>query len=351
MGSSGDEIAFEVLDRRIILQESLHAVLFLFQPVHLESNLKQEKATVLMFIYGGGFTEGASSVAFYDGMELVANNKDVIAVENDSVEISSAAAVQEKEEHSKTTTQHIDEVSDPFLHKGNPSKSQFNVYVVDKEWTKTLWLAFWVPWKLHLYPIVHYAAFVVSWSASCFLTVNLTQSQALTAPPYNWSSQAVGFTNFALLAATKKNGGVREPEMRLPTMIPYVLIAILGNFMIAYGYEHQWDWRVIVIVGYTCAGIQVAALPTIASTYVVDSYKPAVGSILVAITVNKNLWGYGFSKFITPWTESAGYLPAIMTNMCLTVFWCSFGFLFYFAGKNYFRKWTAKSSIWNLESH
>lgn len=95
------------------------------------------------------------------------------------------------------------------------------------------------------------------------MTVNLTQSQALAAPPYNWSSQAVGFTNFATLAgiiiglatsgplsdwisirATKKNGGIREPEMRLPTMIPYVIIAVLGNFMVAFGYQYHWDWRV-----------------------------------------------------------------------------------------------------------
>lgn len=42
------------------------------------ANKQHEKATVLMFIYGGGFTEGASSVAFYDGTPLVAKNKDVI---------------------------------------------------------------------------------------------------------------------------------------------------------------------------------------------------------------------------------------------------------------------------------
>lgn len=209
--------------------------------------------------------------------------------------------------------------------------------------------------------------------------------------PYNWSSQAVGFTNFATLAGIiiglATSGPLSDwismratkPEMRLPTMIPYVIIAVLGNFTVAFGYQYHWDWQVcselyithpgsrhlsfyqskytnkyscwvIVIVGYTCAGIQVAALPATASTYAVDSYKPVVGSIFVAITVNKNLWGYGFSKFITPWTESAGYLPAIMTNMCLTVLWCSFGFLFYFAGKNYFRKWTANSSIWTLDS-
>jgi hypothetical protein len=61
-----------------------------------------------------------------------------------------------------------------------------------------------------------------------------------------------------------------------------------------------------VLIGFTCAGIQVAALPGIVSTYAVDSYKPVAGSLFVAITVNKNVWGYGFGKFITPWSMEAG---------------------------------------------
>ncbi|KAF7714038.1 Uncharacterized protein PECH_004967 [Penicillium ucsense] len=255
---------------------------------------------------------------------------------------------------------------DPYLYKGSPSKSQFHIYQPNSKWARSLLFAFWTPWRLLAFPIVEYAAFVVSWSASCLLTANLTQSQAFGAPPYNWSSQSIGFTNFASLAgamiglltngplsdwismrATKKNGGIREPEMRLPALIPYLIIAIIGNFIIAFGYEYHWDWRIIVIIGYTCAGMQVTALPAIASTYAVDSYKPVVGSVFVAITVNKNVWGYGFSKFITPWTEESGYIPCIMLNMCLTVLWVSFGVVLYFWGKHC-RKWTAKSSIWKL---
>lgn len=98
-------------------------------------------------------------------------------------------------------------------------------------------LAFWTPWKLFAFPIVEFAAFVVSWSCSSFLTINLTQSQNFAAPPYNLDSQTVGFMNFAILIgagiglatagplsdwisarATKNNGGIREPEMRLPAM-------------------------------------------------------------------------------------------------------------------------------------
>ena len=162
-------------------------------------------------------------------------------------------------ESSKNEVEPVDE----WLHRGSPEKSQFRFWKLSPSPVKTMAITFWIPWKLHFFPIVEFAAFVVSWSASVYLTVNLTQSQVFAAPPYNWSTQSIGFTNFAVfigaliglatngplsdwisMRATRKNNGVREPEMRLPAMIPYVLIAILGNFIVAFGYQHSWDWRV-----------------------------------------------------------------------------------------------------------
>lgn len=152
---------------------------------------------------------------------------------------------------------------DPYLGKGYPSKSQFGLYTPNPHALKSVILDIWIPWKLFAFPIIEFAAFVVSWSASSFLTLNLTQSEVFAAPPYNFSPVAVGFTNFAVLVGgliglvtagplsdsismklTRRNRGIREPEMRLPTMIPYVLIMILGNFVVAFGYEHQWNWKV-----------------------------------------------------------------------------------------------------------
>jgi hypothetical protein len=43
---------------------------------------------------------------------------------------------------------------------------------------------------------------------------------------------------------TKRNRGIREPEMRLLAMIPYVIIMIIGNVVVAVGYERAWDWKV-----------------------------------------------------------------------------------------------------------
>lgn len=126
---------------------------------------------------------------------------------------------------------------DPYLGKGSPSKAQWGLYTPSKHVFKDLLLDVWIPWKLFAFPIVEFAAFVVSWSCSSFLTLNLTQSQNFAAPPYLYSPQSIGFMNFAILVgamiglatagrfsdwvsarATAKNRGIREPEMRLPAM-------------------------------------------------------------------------------------------------------------------------------------
>jgi MFS family permease len=226
-----------------------------------------------------------------------------------------------------TTSNEIAQVEtnarDPWLGKGGPSKKQWGLYTPNPNPIRAIFLDLWIPWKLFAFPIVELAAFVVSWSCSSFLTLNLTQTQAFAPPPYNFSTEQIGFTNFAILVGamiglftagplsdwiaarmTRRNRGIREPEMRLLAMIPYVIIMYFGNIIVSVGYQNKWPWQAIVIIGYTCAGIQVAAIPGIVSTYAVDSYKPVAGSLFVAITVNKNVWGYGFSKFITVCTRA-----------------------------------------------
>jgi MFS family permease len=255
---------------------------------------------------------------------------------------------------------------DPWLGRGGPMKSQWALYQPNAHPFKNILMDLWIPWKLFAFPIVEFAAFVVSWTCSSFLTINLTQAQNFAAPPYNFNSQSIGFMNFSILVGamiglftagpfsdwtaaklTQRNGGIREPEMRLPAMIPYVIIMLIGNVVVSVGYDRKWPWEVIVLIGYSFAGIQVAALPAMASTYAIDSYRPIAGSLMVSVTVNKNVWGYGFSKFITPWSIKSGFVPPIMTNAALITFWCLFGILFYYKGKT-FRRWTKDSSVHSL---
>lgn len=184
---------------------------------------------------------------------------------------------------------------------GKPSKKQFKPWA---ELQGSPLREIWMPIYLHSFPIVEFSAFVVSFSASGFLIANLTQQQVFAAPPYNFSPQSVGLTNLALFAGaivglltsgplsdwiadylTKRNRGIREAEMRLVAMIPYTFVMIIGCTVVGVGYERQWPWQAIIFVGYVCLGMQVTSLPSIASTYAVDCYKPATGSVFVTITM------------------------------------------------------------------
>ncbi|OJJ52757.1 hypothetical protein ASPSYDRAFT_95125 [Aspergillus sydowii CBS 593.65] len=278
--------------------------------------------------------------------------------------------VVELEEHievaspEKATTVGNTADADSWLGKGYPSKKQFKLWHRDNNvGFRSLLIYVLTPLELLIYPIPCIASFVLSWTSNSMLILLLTQSQAFAGPPYNLGSRTIGLFNVAILIgtfiglatngpfsdwvcmkATKRNRGIREPEMRLPAMIPYLVIYIIGNFVVAFGYQYKWSWKIIVIIGYGCAGIQVATLPSIISTYAVDSYKPVAGMLFVTITINKNLWAYGLTKFITRWSEDSGFVIPIMMNMAMALFFCSLTIVFYFKGKT-FRKWTANSKV------
>ena len=81
---------------------------------------------------------------------------------------------------------------DPWLNRGGPSKKQWGLFTPNPTPVKSIILDLWIPWKLFAFPIVEFASFVVSWSCSSFLTLNLTQTQAFAAPPYLWTTQSIG---------------------------------------------------------------------------------------------------------------------------------------------------------------
>lgn len=96
------------------------------------------------------------------------------------------------EKHSDNNMERTVTADDPYLRKGGPSRSQFLPFQKPRNLFRTLVIALYLPWLLLLYPIVEFAAFVVSWTASMFLMTNITQSQAFAAPPWNFSSQTIG---------------------------------------------------------------------------------------------------------------------------------------------------------------
>ncbi|PMD31027.1 hypothetical protein L207DRAFT_537451 [Hyaloscypha variabilis F] len=230
-------------------------------------------------------------------------------------------------------------LTDAYLGRGRPNLSQFNPFQpLDRVAFQTVLRHILTPVQLFFYPIVFWAAMSMGAAANALLAVNITQSQGLAAPPYNFTPGQVGFANFALvaggvigllvagpwsdwviMATTKKNNGIREAEMRLPALYPFIFAALIGLVVIGVGYDKHWPWEVIVVLGFGLVGLQVVSIPTIAITYAIDCYTPVAGQIMVISTVCKNTFGFGQTYYYNNWATASGFTPPFMMIMALTV--------------------------------
>ncbi|CAG9942530.1 unnamed protein product [Clonostachys rosea f. rosea IK726] len=256
-------------------------------------------------------------------------------------------------------------IRDECVGKGRPSRAQFNLFQpIDRLALKHVIRHFLTPLQIFFFPIIFWASMSMGCAANALLAVNLLQSQALAAPPYNFTPAQVGYANFALVAggiiglgvagpwsdwisqkATKRNGGIREPEMRLISLTPFIAAALVGLVAFGVGVQDKWPWPAVVVVGFGLVGVQVVAIPTIVITYAIDSYKPVTGEIMVIATVCKNTFGFGMTYFMNDWAASNGFIQPTMLLMAMTVGITLLGMVvFIFFGKK-FRYWTKDARI------
>lgn len=71
---------------------------------------------------------------------------------------------------------------------------------------------------------------------------------------------------------TRKNDGIREPEMRLPTCFIAAVFLFFGTLIAGLCYDHKTHWAgPIVGFGVLSVGTQMGA--TLAMTYALDCHK------------------------------------------------------------------------------
>lgn len=252
-----------------------------------------------------------------------------------------------------------------MLGRGKPGRRQWQL--VQRPFpgvVNSLARDFITPVYILSFPIVFWVTTVVGGAANTLLAMNLTQSPVFAGPPHNFSPGSVGLVNIAFIVGglfgmstagafsdwvakklTKRNGDIREPEMRILAMIPYFFIMVIGCVVVALGYRYGWRWEVIVLLGYTFIGIQVVALPTIAVAYAVDCYKPISGEILVICTVFKNTFGFGMSWWVPELTPTQSVLVLFACNAAA----CLCGVPIYFWGKQ-LRRYTRNSKVHGMEN-
>ncbi|KAF7969548.1 hypothetical protein HWV62_26951 [Athelia sp. TMB] len=184
------------------------------------------------------------------------------------------------------------------------------------------------PFGAILLPAVAWATMVFSVTVGFLVAITSNFGVALGDAPYNFNTLQLGLCFIsagigALLAApmggwlgdkittiaTRKNGGIREPEMRLPAIIPHIIIAPFALVLYGVGIEHGLHW-ICPAFAFALFNLSTVAATNIAMMYAIEVYKPIAGEIVVAVVGLKGVIGFGLSFGTNLWVDSQGYQNA-----------------------------------------
>lgn len=108
---------------------------------------------------------------------------------------------------------------------------------------------------------------------------------------------------------TKRNGGIREPEMRLPAVMISAITAPLALILYGVGIQYKLHW-ICPTIGLGLLNFSITQANTICIVYVIDSYRPVAGEITLAVTGFKALFAFFLSFETNPWINLSGYQDA-----------------------------------------
>ncbi|CRG88992.1 putative transporter mfc1 [Talaromyces islandicus] len=131
---------------------------------------------------------------------------------------------------------------------------------------------------------------------------------------------------------TKRNGGIREPEMRLPSIVIGGVCAPVALILYGVGINNQLHWMVPT-VGLGLLNFAIVQATNVAMVYVIDCYRPAVGEATVSILSFKAAFGFLLSFYTNPWIDLEGYSRAFGEMACISGIMIALSALFYYWGK------------------
>lgn len=170
------------------------------------------------------------------------------------------------------------------------------------------------PFTLVTYPAIMWAGIVYGVQIMWLSLLATTQSLIFAAPPYNFSIQAVGDTNFSAFIGgcfgmlwggamsdwftqkmARRNKGIMEPEFRLWTMAIPAVINMAGLLMYGVGAANGEHWIVSAGFGTAFIAFGIGSGGAIAITYAIDCYPEIASESLVLMLFVRNLLGCGFT--------------------------------------------------------
>jgi len=115
-----------------------------------------------------------------------------------------------------------------------------------------------------------------------------------------------------------KNGGVGEPEFRLPSMVPASILLPIGLFLSGWSAQHHLPW-IATDIGMACIGAGTIISFQAIQTYIIDSFTLHAASALAATSCLRSLAGFGFPLFAPAMYAKLGYGKGDTILACLAI--------------------------------
>ncbi|RDW68278.1 hypothetical protein BP5796_08935 [Coleophoma crateriformis] len=218
------------------------------------------------------------------------------------------------------------------------------------------------PFILVTYPTILWSSVIYGLALGWNVILGVSVAQLFAPPPYNFQSGAQGLIFLSPLIGslvgtylcgpladriatyyTKRNHGIREPEMRLPACAIAILLTFFGTLVAGLSYNAKTHWSGPIIgFGILSAGAQMGA--TLAMAYSLDCHKQLSGELMVTISCLKSLIAWIWTWVINDWIIKDGMLTVFMSIAAINVALYASTILLYMRGKA-FRQWIVKADL------
>ncbi|RDW75210.1 hypothetical protein BP6252_06352 [Coleophoma cylindrospora] len=183
---------------------------------------------------------------------------------------------------------------------------------------------FSLPFRFIVVPAALFATCSYGIMLSGIVVISTLSSQLFSPPPYLFTSSAIGLytlssfigivvaypfagplTDMLSRAMSRRNGGIHEPEHRMPALVFPFLLAPGGLILFAYMVADSRSYYLSAI-GYSMQATGLVFVPSVVLSYIVDTYPQTGHEALVLINAGKNLIAFGVTISCNKWLLKEG---------------------------------------------
>jgi len=170
-----------------------------------------------------------------------------------------------------------------------------------------------------LNPVTLWGIVTTGLASAWVLCLSFTIAQLYGGPPWNYDSVQIGamYTGPLVLSfiacivlslcndplaiwMARRNGGVYEPEFRIPLLAFALVTGCISLFPIGYAYD-AGKGAVVTAVFFGFISVTQAICLTSVTSYLVDAYRKDNVEMFMLTVIARNCISYGFSLFVNNW--------------------------------------------------